>query len=58
MTDGSACRKLVGAIPPPRRVREALGKTLRDVALLRRLLRLAEKKAEARRERKGVDHAR
>ena len=58
MTDGSASKKLLGAIPPPRRVREALGETLRDAALLRRLLRLAEKRAGARRERKGVDYAR
>lgn len=58
MTDGPGPRKLLDSIPPPRMVREALGETLRDAALLRRLLKLAERAATARQERKAVADAR
>jgi hypothetical protein len=45
---GSEPDKLVHAIPHPRKVRRALGKSLRNTAMLRRLLKLAEKAANER----------
>ncbi len=46
-------------IPPPGKVRERLGRNLREARLLRSLLRLSRKAAEERQvqEQKGVDHA-
>jgi hypothetical protein len=43
---------LVSVLPPPEKVRAKLGDTLREVELLRRLLRLAER-AERYRECDG-----
>jgi hypothetical protein len=40
---------ILDTIPPPEVVRARLGRALRDVDLLRRLLRLAEQAAKARR---------
>jgi hypothetical protein len=42
-------------IPPPERVREALGRTVRRADLLRRLLRVSERAAQVRRIEEGSD---
>jgi hypothetical protein len=39
---------LIRALPSPQRIRHRLGDALREVELLRRLLRLAERAAEYR----------
>jgi hypothetical protein len=41
-------RRVLDTIPPPAVVRDQLGRALREVSLLRRILRLAEKAEQYR----------
>lgn len=49
--------KLLNQVPPPAVVREKLSDAMRDVRLLRHLLRVAEKVDRERRQRQEPSHA-
>jgi hypothetical protein len=51
--DEPLANPVIDSLPTPEMVRERLGLLLREVELLRRLLRVAERAAQERERRKG-----
>lgn len=57
MLEQTEPNELIENIPHPQQVREKLGALLREVQLLRQLLKVAERAEKNRRERQEVAHA-